>query len=125
MRIAMKRGAIPTPCETFGYGEVEDYSIEIVDNSTLNGQLNKEIKEQLSKEIKVYPNPSKGSFTVSFNRLKDDFSLNVYNVLGQLVFSKSYSSKKNVKMNIEKPGIYFIKYKNENGKILISKILIR
>jgi hypothetical protein len=30
MRVAMKRGAIPTPCETFSYGEVEDYSIEIV-----------------------------------------------------------------------------------------------
>ncbi len=29
MRVAMKRGSSPTPCETFAYGEVEDYSIHI------------------------------------------------------------------------------------------------
>ena len=29
MRVAMKRGAYPTPCEIFAYGEVEDYSIHI------------------------------------------------------------------------------------------------
>ncbi len=29
MRVAMKRGSYPTPCETFGFGEVEDYAIHI------------------------------------------------------------------------------------------------
>lgn len=29
MRVAMKRGSYPTPCETFAFGEVEDYSIHI------------------------------------------------------------------------------------------------
>ncbi len=29
MRVAMKRGSYPTPCETFAYGEVEDYTIHI------------------------------------------------------------------------------------------------
>ena len=29
MRVAMKRGSSPTPCETFAFGEVEDYSIHI------------------------------------------------------------------------------------------------
>ncbi len=29
MRVAMKRGGYPTPCETFAFGEVEDYSIHI------------------------------------------------------------------------------------------------
>ncbi len=32
MRIAMKRGAVPTPCETFGFGEVEDYTVNIINN---------------------------------------------------------------------------------------------
>jgi GEVED domain/Secretion system C-terminal sorting domain/CARDB len=35
MRIAMKRGSMPTPCETFQYGEVEDYGIT-VSTSTAN-----------------------------------------------------------------------------------------
>ena len=29
MRVAMKRGAYPTPCEIFAFGEVEDYTIHI------------------------------------------------------------------------------------------------
>jgi len=29
MRVAMKRGSYPTPCEMFAFGEVEDYSIHI------------------------------------------------------------------------------------------------
>jgi hypothetical protein len=29
MRVAMKRGAFPTPCETFAFGEVEDYTAAV------------------------------------------------------------------------------------------------
>ncbi|MEM9819885.1 MAG: GEVED domain-containing protein, partial [Bacteroidota bacterium] len=32
MRVAMQRGAFAEPCETFQNGEVEDYTIDIVDN---------------------------------------------------------------------------------------------
>ncbi len=33
MRIAMKWGGIPTPCETFSYGEVEDYTVSISEDN--------------------------------------------------------------------------------------------
>jgi hypothetical protein len=29
MRVQMKYGSAPAPCETFGYGEVEDYAVSI------------------------------------------------------------------------------------------------
>ena len=32
MRVSMKYNALPTPCETFSHGEVEDYTIEIIDS---------------------------------------------------------------------------------------------
>jgi len=35
MRVAMKRGAYAGPCETFPNGEVEDYSVNIVNNGPL------------------------------------------------------------------------------------------
>jgi hypothetical protein len=37
MRISMKRGSAPTPCETFQYGEVEDYSV-ILSGPVTNSQ---------------------------------------------------------------------------------------
>ncbi len=37
MRVSMKRGAFAEPCETIPYGEVEDYSIQIMNNNTGGG----------------------------------------------------------------------------------------
>jgi GEVED domain/Secretion system C-terminal sorting domain/CARDB len=34
MRVAMKRGAFPTPCETFPFGEVEDYTAAVSGGGT-------------------------------------------------------------------------------------------
>ena len=36
MRVAMKWGAYPTPCETFNRGEVEDYSVQITEGVQTN-----------------------------------------------------------------------------------------
>ncbi|WP_417201225.1 GEVED domain-containing protein [Bizionia sp.] len=37
MRVAMKYNAIPTSCETFSYGEVEDYTVNIVNGGNSGG----------------------------------------------------------------------------------------
>ncbi|MBL7885727.1 MAG: fibronectin type III domain-containing protein [Flavobacterium sp.] len=40
MRVSLKYNGIPTPCETFSYGQVEDYTVVIVpSSSTLNLKL--------------------------------------------------------------------------------------
>lgn len=36
MRITMKYNAVPTPCETFSYGEVEDYTVNITPGTIVN-----------------------------------------------------------------------------------------
>ncbi|APD05971.1 neutral protease [Flavobacteriaceae bacterium UJ101] len=36
MRIAMKYGELPTPCEVFDYGEVEDYTLNIISDSNID-----------------------------------------------------------------------------------------
>ncbi len=35
MRVSMKYNGIPTPCETFSYGEVEDYTVDIQDGGDM------------------------------------------------------------------------------------------
>lgn len=37
MRVSMKYNGIPTSCETFSYGEVEDYTVNIVDGGSAGG----------------------------------------------------------------------------------------
>ncbi len=38
MRVSMKGGSYPTPCETFQLGEVEDYTVEITDGIPTSGR---------------------------------------------------------------------------------------
>jgi GEVED domain/Domain of unknown function DUF11/Secretion system C-terminal sorting domain len=38
MRVSMKGGSYPTPCEIFQFGEVEDYTVEIKEGTPTNGR---------------------------------------------------------------------------------------
>jgi Zinc carboxypeptidase/GEVED domain/Secretion system C-terminal sorting domain/Fibronectin type III domain len=74
MRVSSKYGAYPTPCETFTYGEVEDYSINIIASTPVNiiasareGQP--EIAESNEAEIMAYPNPVSDIVTIRLNYL--------------------------------------------------------
>jgi hypothetical protein len=47
MRIAMKRGAEPTPCETLPFGEVEDYTVNIANSAGDGGTGDRAVALQL------------------------------------------------------------------------------
>ncbi len=64
MRVAMKYNANSSPCETFSYGEVEDYHITITGTSKIsiennNNKKNKEVIIQNKiNEFNIFPNPT-------------------------------------------------------------------
>jgi len=62
MRVQMKYNAYSTSCETFSYGEVEDYTVTIVGGSNIVSEINNTITEYTA-----YPNPFKDEFYVHFN----------------------------------------------------------
>jgi GEVED domain/Secretion system C-terminal sorting domain/Fibronectin type III domain len=72
MRVSGKYGAYPTPCETFTYGEVEDYTINITASISTNviasareGQS--ENLESKEAEIMAFPNPVSDIVTIRLN----------------------------------------------------------
>jgi hypothetical protein len=72
MRVSSKYGAYPTPCETFTYGEVEDYSINITATATTQSvasarQEESELRESNETEIIAYPNPVSDIVTIRLN----------------------------------------------------------
>jgi hypothetical protein len=73
----------------------------------------------LQAGINIFPNPTEGIFQVQSSRL-EVLELEIYNVLGEKVFSKftSASPSINVDLTDQPIGIYFMKCKTEQGNYI-------
>jgi spore germination protein YaaH len=77
-------------------------------------------------QIKVYPNPSKGKFTVAFPNSYKDMSVEIINSLGQTVYNRKFSNINSGKEDIElkaAAGIYFVKIL-AGEKSITQKVII-
>ncbi|MCU0468708.1 MAG: GEVED domain-containing protein [Arcicella sp.] len=80
MRVSAKYGAYSTPCESFTYGEVEDYTINITATANTNALARvgePEIPENQfidwgSEDITAYPNPVSDIVTIRLNYITTD-----------------------------------------------------
>ncbi|MBA4152757.1 reprolysin-like metallopeptidase [Flavobacterium sp.] len=90
MRISMKYNASPTYCETFSYGEVEDYTVNIV--ATARGEQ-EIVLEPVSKEsFTLYPNPIKGDL-VHIDAETQFTTYKILNLLGQVIAQGKIENK--------------------------------
>lgn len=71
------------------------------------------------KENFIYPNPSNGSFTI---QLAEESNINIYNVLGQQVFSLNKANGSQ-QIHLNEAGIYFVRINNANG-VEVKKMVI-
>jgi uncharacterized delta-60 repeat protein len=87
------------------------------DNSTGIASIN------TSGSIIVYPNPSSGRFY--FNSAKNGSGIEIYNLIGQKIFSSVVTSD-NYSINIagQENGVYFYKVSDQNNLIQQGKIVI-
>ncbi|WP_412850705.1 reprolysin-like metallopeptidase [Chryseobacterium sp. PMSZPI] len=80
MRVMMKYSSIPTSsCEAYTYGQVEDYTVNIV--SSGKGEFN---TKDLITDIRVYPNPVKDILHIS-NTTSEDYK--IFDMGGKLIDS--------------------------------------
>ena len=119
MRVSMKYNASPTPCETFTYGEVEDYTVIISNTGGQNYTMNFENEGDFSFEI--YPNPVKGEVLHVDVAGFEAKNYAVYTMLGQLVDKGSFSNTINVS-NLAS-GVYIIEI--SNGEQTFNKRFIK
>ena len=102
----MKFNAVPTACEAFSYGQVEDYTI-IVKKSLAVSDVNK------TNEMVVYPNPVKEVINIQ-SKDSSELSYQIYNTAGQVILSGKSSDKK---INAQKltSGNYILELMNKEG----------
>ena len=85
----------------------------------------RDIAIPLNLEAVVYPNPFVKGVTLSFSeQIKDKVAVAVFDVLGRLVFSKSYAAQQKVQVQFENLSVanYILKV-TANNKQFIKKIL--
>jgi hypothetical protein len=86
-----------------------------------------EVKGESGK-VKVYPNPSNGSFTMELSVVSGQSSVEIYNVLGEKVFTETLRNSQGenlIDLTTQSSGVYFYRViKEDAGLIGSGKIVI-
>lgn len=111
MRVMMKYSTAPTsPCGTYTYGQVEDYTVNIMSTAKENAAI-----VNPTKELSIYPNPVKGSTLNITNADSSEFS--IYDLSGKQI-SNGKISDNTVSVNALPKGVYLIKVGNVSKKFI-------
>jgi hypothetical protein len=125
MRVSMKYGSAPTSCETFSYGEVEDYAV-VLSASKSDGTLADDNEiitlPQVESEIRIYPNPSDHVLNL---QLPDGMMADVVivNINGQEMKSFRVNAFARIDISELPAGIYLIKI--NDGKSISTERFIK
>ncbi|NUY81426.1 fibronectin type III domain-containing protein [Flavobacterium sp. MAH-1] len=80
MRVSMKYNGVPTSCETFTYGQVEDYTVNIVSSARMD-------ESGVAPVVfNVFPNPVKGEI-LNVTDVEDNTPFRIVNLLGQQILT--------------------------------------
>jgi chitodextrinase len=108
MRVIMRYNATPTtPCGTFDYGQVEDYTVNITATARVEEASNNQIS------FNLYPNPVKGD-VLNIANLEADSSYRIYNMMGQEL-EKGRIENESISVGNLAAGTYLIEVSNVNG----------
>ena len=117
LRVSLKYNGVPTACEGFSYGQVEDYSINITASGTIEAE---EIAAGLIETtapagFAVYPNPVESELNVSISE-ENGYSYKILNSLGQQLGSGQVAGA--IDVSKLSTGIYLIELNNGDKKIV-------
>ncbi len=125
MRVSMKYNSYQTPCETFSYGEVEDYALVIGTGFAYNNFAGVS-GEPLSDNGKVagydvYPVPFSNELTIYSPNTGDGITYQIVDVMGKVVKSgKITSNVEHINTANLSNGVYVIRI-DDGQKTIIRK----
>ena len=107
MRVSMKYGGNPDPCETFTYGEVEDYTVTI-SPAPITATLNNDSQTQLT----IYPNPVSDN-PINITGLETGTIYQIIDISGRIVMEGIYDSTP-INIAVLEPGNYLVRLNLKN-----------
>mgnify|MGYP000182047819 CR=1 FL=1 len=108
VRVSLKYNAIPTSCGSFTYGQVEDYTVNIVTTA-------REDIHSVSNTIafKLYPIPVRENF-LNISGLEKESTFKIFNLLGQELTNGKINNNV-VDLSRIAAGNYIIEVSNQDG----------
>lgn len=127
MRVSMKYNSAQTACETFSYGEVEDYSVNVmvaaINSFAAGNPTAEELGNALPTEIVIYPNPASASINVNISDGSALGTLKIYTMAGTLVkIVEMDGGERDINISDLAPGSYLISVETEREPIVKSFI---
>ncbi|RAJ17049.1 M14 family zinc carboxypeptidase [Olleya aquimaris] len=122
MRVSMKYNAVPTSCETFTYGEVEDYTVNIKEQ-TLS------IQENTLDNLNIYPNPFKESINIKLPNQISSYNIELFDISGRVIYNSKKLNVSTNTININNlgslsNGTYLLKITDlDKNKSIIKKLI--
>jgi uncharacterized membrane protein YuzA (DUF378 family) len=107
MRVQMKYNAVPTSCESFSYGQVEDYTVNIV-STARDESLNDAFT------FNLFPNPVKGDLLNISNLGSENATYSIYNMMG-VELGKGLIENESIQVGNLASGTYILVVTNEKG----------
>ena len=99
----------------------QDYSVR---KHSAPGSIGINEMVSVNSPLVVYPNPSKGSFSVSIKNLKGNVPLKIFNAIGELVYQTTLSADaQTINLTGHAKGIYFVKVYGAES-VYTNKIII-
>jgi chitodextrinase len=108
MRVSMKYNGIPTSCESFPYGQVEDYTINISSATKVE-----ESATAKTFDFTLYPNPVTGS-VLNVANLDAISTYKIYNMIGQELAKGSINNNE-IEVDQLASGTYLLEISNAIG----------
>ncbi len=115
MRVSMKYNAAQGPCETFAYGEVEDYTVMITAGFESNSPA---VATFANWSVTISPNPGTFVGNLQVTGVAEDAALSyqVLDMSGKQVLRGSFSgTQSQIQAADLKPGSYIVTVSNQQG----------
>jgi endonuclease I len=119
-----RKTTVTIPKTTFN--KTTDWDVFAIDTCTGLGNKignTNEIKVITNTNFNLYPNPSNGNFDIIFGNSNENYSVEIYSLIGQKVFEKENVNSTVSVFNLQK-GIYLIKV-TKGTESITKKMIIR
>jgi hypothetical protein len=107
-----------------------NYAVELTENGCIDTSACVNIittailENNFGSEFNIYPNPTKGNFSVDLDKTYNSVLITITDLSGRLIESKEYNETKLLNLKIDKPaGMYLMRIETGDQKAAIRLII--